>query len=236
MRTLALVAALVAGVGSAPAAAPHETVRFGRSVLGRALVARVVGDPGARHRVLVVGCVHGDERAGEAVTRRLRHARPPRGTALWLVDEINPDGCHAGTRGNAHGVDLNRNAPWRWRPLGGIYYAGPRALSEPESRAIAALVRRVHPAVTIWYHQHAALVDPAGGDVRVERRYAQRVGLPLRDFHSGLTGIWTGWQNATRRRATAFVVELPPGALDAAAVARHTGAVLDAARRVGRLS
>jgi hypothetical protein len=65
------------------------------------------------------------------------------------------------------------------------------------------------------------LVDDSGGDVRVERRYARRVGLPLRDFHSGLTGIWTGWQNATRRRATAFVVELGPGELDAAAVARH---------------
>jgi murein peptide amidase A len=84
-----------------------------------------------------------------------------------------------------------------------------------------ALVRRVHPAITIWYHQHAALIDDSGGDIRIERRYARRVGLPLRDFHSGLTGIWTGWQNATRRRATAFVVELGPGELDAAAVARH---------------
>jgi protein MpaA len=155
--------------------------------------------------------------------------------ALWLVDAANPDGCRAGTRGNAHGVDLNRNAPWRWRTLdtpGGPYYAGLRALSEPESRAIARLVRRIHPAITVWYHQHAALVDASGGDVTIERRYARLVGLPLRDFHAGLTGIWTSWQNTTRRRATAFVVELPPGWLGPAALARHAGAVLSLAREL----
>ena len=218
----------------APAVTPHERVTIGRSVLDRPIVARVVGSSAAPHRVLVVGCIHGSERAGEAVTRRLRAARPPAGVALWLVDQVNPDGCRAGMRGNAHGVDLNRNAPWRWRsvdPPGGTYFAGPKALSEPESRAIVRLVRRVHPAVTVWYHQHAALVDRSGGDVAIERRYARRVGLPLRDFGVGLPGIWTGWQNATRRRATAFVVELPPGPLDRRATERHAAAVLDAARR-----
>ncbi len=229
-----LLTALLAGIALSPGAT-HDTVRVGRSVLGTPIRAQVVGERDAPHRVLVVGCVHGDERAGEAVTRRLRSARPPVGVALWLVDAVNPDGCRAGTRGNAHGVDLNRNAPWRWRPLdgpGGTYYAGPRALSEPESRAIARLVRRVHPAITVWYHQHAALVDSSGGDVALERRYARHVGLPLRDFHTGLTGIWTGWQNATRRHATAFVVELPAGRLAPAALARHAAAVLALARRL----
>ncbi len=236
---LALLTALLfaALIGPAVAATPRERRTIGRSVLERPIVARIVGDPAAPHRVLAVGCIHGTERAGEAVTRRLRRARPPAGVALWLVDRINPDGCRAGTRGNAHGVDLNRNAPWRWAPVdppGGTYYAGPHALSEPESRAIARLVRRIHPAVTVWYHQHATLVDPGRSvaEASVERRYARRVGLPLRDFHQGLPGIWTGWQNATRRRATAFVVELPAGALDRAAVASHASAVLDAARRL----
>lgn len=225
---------------AAPSAAerspiPRDSERIGRSVLGRPIRAHIVGDRAAPHRVLVIGCIHGTERAGEAVTKRLRSSRTPSGVALWLVDQVNPDGCQAGTRGNAHGVDLNRNAPWHWHPTdppGGTYYAGPRALSEPESRTIARLVRRVHPAITIWYHQHAALVDPGGGDIRIERRYARRVGLPLRDFHAGLTGIWTGWQNATRRRATAFVVELPPGPLDRPSVARHAAAVLDLADRL----
>ena len=66
----------------------------------------------------------------------------------------------------------------------------------------------------------------------IERHYARRVELPLRDFHRGLTGIWTGWQNATFRRSTAFVVELPGGSLGAVALRRHAAAVLDAAQLV----
>jgi protein MpaA len=147
---------------------------------------------------------------------------------LWLVDEFNPDGCRADTRQNARGVDLNRNSPWHWRPLdrlGGKFYSGPRALSEPESRAINRLVRRLRPAVTIWYHQHANLVDySSGGSRALERRYATLTGMRLINYgvHPGSI---TTWQDSTFRGDTAFVVELPPGALPRAAVARHVAAV-----------
>jgi protein MpaA len=222
----ALLMALVAAATATHA--PVRRVVIGHSVLGRAIVAVVVGAAAAPRRVLVVGCIHGDEPAGEAITRRLRRATPPPGVALWLVDAFNPDGCRAGTRQNAHGVDLNRNSPWHWRPLdrpGGTYYSGPRALSEPESRAIVRLVERLHPAISIWYHQHARLVDDSGGDRRIERRYARLVGLPFRHY-GDFPGSITGWQDAVQPHGTAFVVELPAGALSAGAVARHAAAVL----------
>ena len=230
-----LAAALIAaglGVGApAPPAIHHEIV--GRSVRGAPITATVVGEPTAPRTVLVLACVHGNEPAGIAVTRRLRRADPPAGTALWLVDRANPDGCRARTRGNARGVDLNRNAPWRWRPTGppgSLFYAGPRPRSEPETRAVLRLVRRIRPAVTIWYHQAAALVDDSGGDRRIERRYADLAGLPLRRFGRGLPGIFTGWQNHTFPRSTAFVVELPAGSLPPRAARRHARAVLALAR------
>jgi protein MpaA len=206
-----------------------RVVVIGHSVTGRAILARSVGAPSAHRRILIVGCVHGNESAGEAITRRLRSVTPPTRTAFWLVDEFNPDGCRANTRQNAHGVDLNRNAPWHWRPLEhpwGTYYAGTGPLSEPESRAINRLINNLHPAVTIWYHQHASLVDDSsGGSLAIESHYAHSVGLPLRRY-GDFPGSITTWQDVTYPQDTAFVVELPPGPLAASSIARHVGAIL----------
>jgi protein MpaA len=173
-----------------------------------------------------VGCIHGDEAAGEAITRRLRTLEPPAGTAWWLVDQFNPDGCLAGTRQNANKVDLNRNSPWNWKPLTGYEYSGTGALSEPESRAINRLISRVRPTVSIWYHQHASLVDSSsGGDIEQQRRYAQRVRLPLKPY-GVMPGSIVTWQNRVfDPGASAFVVELPAGALSRSSVARHVAAI-----------
>jgi len=219
---------------SYPAAVHAREFVLGRSVEGRWIVAHVVGSPSAPRRILLVGCVHGNERAGEAITRRLRTVTPPAGSALWLVDEFNPDGCLRGTRQNAHGVDLNRNSPWHWRPLeqpGGTFYSGIAPLSEPESRAIHALVARLRPEISIWYHQHASLVDDSsGGSSAIEGRYARAVGLRLRSYGT-FPGSITSWQNSAYPRDTAFVVELPAGALPASSVARHVAAILTLAAR-----
>ena len=52
---------------------------------------------------------------------RISRQKPPRGTALWLIEDLNPDGHAAGTRQNANGVDLNRNFPYRWQSDGGPF-------------------------------------------------------------------------------------------------------------------
>ena len=155
----------------------HLTV--GRSVRGRPLTALVLGPDRAARKLLVVGCIHGNECAGLAIIAALARQPVPGGVQLWLVGEMNPDGTAANTRQNADGVDLNRNFPYRWQRITDpIYNSGPRPLSEPETRAAVALVERVRPAVTIWYHQHEDVVDMSGGDRGVARRYAQLAGLP----------------------------------------------------------
>ena len=178
--------------------------------------------------VLVVGDVHGDEPAGEAVVRRLRSQRVD-GVTFWLVRTANPDGRKAGTRQNARGVDLNRNFPWRWRAGGpGTYFPGPKAGSEPETRAIMRLVRQVRPQLAIYYHQHLGItVRARGADPEVQREYARRTGLPLRSLPD-YRGTAIGWENHFVRGGSAFVVELKAGR---APVRKHVAAVLALARR-----
>jgi N-acetylmuramoyl-L-alanine amidase-like protein/zinc carboxypeptidase len=211
-------------------AAAAASLLFGHSAQDRPLRAERVGDGPVK--VLVVGSIHGNETAGRAVLARLRRSTPPAGVQLWLVDSVNPDGVRRGTRQNARGVDLNRNFGRRWagggRPFD-TYFPGRRAFSEPESRAVRRLVRRLQPAVTVWYHQHMRLVNlSSGADPRVVRGYARRVGLPARplpNYH----GTATSWQNHTFRGTSSFVVELPAGPLSAASASRHARAVLAAA-------
>lgn len=224
VRTVVGIALLAA----APAqAARVETV--GHSVQGRAIKAVVVGPRGAAHNVLVVGSIHGNETAGHAIVAALRRRdAAPAGTALWLVRSFNPDGVAAGTRQNAHGVDLNRQAPYRWRALPrGTFYAGPGPLSEPESRAAIRLVRRLHPVLSLWYHQAARIVDSTAP---VARRYARAVGLPSGRLPGDYPGSITNFQNHAQPRGTAFVVELAAGRLTPAQVGRHVRAVVAAAR------
>jgi murein peptide amidase A len=157
---------------------------------------------------LVIGCVHGNEAAGMRVARRLVTGAPARNAAIWVVPSLNPDGVAAGTRGNARGVDLNRNFPFDWQPLDGLEYSGSHPLSEPESRTARRLILRLRPEITIWFHQPFDLVDRSGGDPLVERRFSQLVDLPLVRLKR-YPGSASSWQNHALPRSTAFVVELP---------------------------
>lgn len=214
-------------MSSARAASAPAAVPLGRSVDGRAIEAVEVGDP-AGTPILVVGCIHGNETAGVAVVRRLE-TLSPRGIDLWLVPVLNPDGVAAGTRGNAHSVDLNRNFPYRWRRLGGVYDSGPQPLSEPEARIAYRLIRRIHPLVSIWFHQHRDLVWASGGNRAVERRFAAVSRLAYHPLPA-LAGSAIDWQNHELPGTTAFAAELPAGAASPAAVDRYMRAVLAAAR------
>jgi len=194
---------------SAELATAAERQVIGRSVQGRPIVSIRSGSPDAAVRMLVVGATHGNEAAGMRITRRLVGAGAPPGAELLIVPTINPDGVAAGTRGNAHGVDLNRNFPFDWRPLTGGEYSGPGPLSEPESRVARRLILRTRPDLTIWFHQPFGLIDRPRGDPFAARRFAELIGLPLVDLPGRYPGSASRWQNRRLPRGTAFVAELP---------------------------
>jgi protein MpaA len=193
---------------------------IGHSVDGRAIRPVVLGDPAAAHRVLVVGCIHGNEPAGLAITRRLIAAGAPTGTEIVVVPSVNPDGCARGTRGNAHGVDLNRNFPSNWSAIGhpgSFQYSGPHALSEPESRYSVALIEQLQPQVTIWFHQPQGIVRAWGQSMATARRFAALARYPYRSIRWPY-GTAANWQNHRFPGTASFVAELPPGPLPSARI------------------
>jgi protein MpaA len=210
---------------------------IGHSVQGRAIRPVVLGSAPPAHRLLVVGCIHGSEPAGLAIARALVAAGPEAGAEIVVVPTVNPDGCLAsGRRGNAHGVDLNRNFPSNWARIGrpgSLEYSGRRALSEPESRYVVSLVRTLQPAVTVVFHQHEDVVRAWGHSRATARRFASLLGglLPYRDWRWPY-GTESNWQNHAFAGSASFVVELPAGAVPGSLVPRYVRA-LRALARVG---
>ena len=212
-----------------------RSVLLGWSHQGRPIAAVHVRRRGSR--ILVVGCIHGTECAGVAIVRELRaHSRAAMAD-LWLLRNLNPDGRAGAHRQNGRGVDLNRNFPSQWRPIGVRWdpeYAGPRPLSERETLIAVNLIERIRPETTIWYHQYHGtkeFVRAWGESVAAGRRYARLAGIPFRRM-PWPSGTAPNWQNHRFRGTSSFVVEFPPGPLPRVRVERHAAAVMGVA--VGR--
>jgi murein peptide amidase A len=214
-----LTAALAASI------AVGSPLHLGRSQDGRPIVAFRVGDPRGT-RVLVVGCIHGNEGAGIAVARALERVKTK--LDLWIVPNLNPDGFARGTRQNGRGVDLNANWSSQWQGGGrpwDIYYPGPYQFSERETRIGRNLILRVRPRATIWFHQHMNLVWAWGPSTAAGRIYARAAGMRFYHHH-WLHGTATNWQNHHLPGSAAFTVELPAGSLSQRQVRRQAHAVL----------
>jgi peptidoglycan hydrolase-like protein with peptidoglycan-binding domain len=208
-----------------------ETRTIGYSVQGRPIVATRMGTAGGRP-VLVIGNTHGDEPKGMEITGLLRALPTPAGIDLWIIDTINPDGVAMRQRVNANAVDLNRNFEYRWnyipRSRRNHQYSGESPADQPETAAMQAFIREIHPYITVWYHQDANSVSLAGRRKELPRVYGQLVRLGHRTVRcsAGCTGTAGSFTNHVAG-GTSFLVELPSSRkVNAAMVRRHAEAVL----------
>lgn len=145
-----------------------QLTAIGKSVQGRAIYDFAVGSPNAAESLLVVSTLHAREYICSAVLMReleyyLSHynrsvggSRPAdvlQNMQIHYIVMSNPDGVtisqtkNARWKANARGVDLNRNFPAKPFHVGGQRgssgYSGKKALSEPETQAIAAFTKKL---------------------------------------------------------------------------------------------
>ncbi len=162
-------------------------------------VARLGRGP---RRVLWIGGIHGNEREGRISTSELPRALIETPGALELVtltilEDVNPDGTARNTRGNAMGVDLNRNYPAdNFKPS---RLFGLRPLDQPEARALHDLIQFERPHLVIvahsWHDDHFINFD--GPAEHLAARFSELSGYrvqPSTDIAPtpGSLGSWVG--------------------------------------------
>jgi len=167
---------------------PWEPDTYGSSHLG---VPLEVWRPAGQCRLLMFAGIHGEEAETTfALSRALRSLTEP-SPHCAVVLAANPDGLVRGTRGNARGVELNRNFPTAdWQPKPVPHRStldDPRDVelspgtapgSEPETQALIALIADLKPLVAVALHAPLACIDDAKQGP-LAQWLAQRTGLPL---------------------------------------------------------
>lgn len=176
-----------------------ETFTIGTSVKGRPITVVHRSHPGARTKVVIIGSIHGDERAGLRVIKDLLDRKLPTNVDLYLIRTANPDGVEADRRTNAHHVDLNRNFGYHWAPStkGSSTWSGPAKFSEPESKALKKFIKQLDPALVVTFHQPLFGVGANDKGMPIVRAIAAGIHLPVQSFSctGKCPGSFTSWVN-----------------------------------------
>lgn len=182
----------------------HPSAVYGKSHEGTSLT---VWRPEGHHpEILVVASIHGDESETTVVLSDALRSLPRDVLKNAAVLCANPDGLARGTRGNAVGVDLNRNFPTsNWSPEP-VYYKdrqdepqdialspGTHPASEPETVALLSLLDELKPRAVISLHAALACIDDANNSI-LGRQLSARTGLPLQpDVGYPTPGSFGSW-------------------------------------------
>lgn len=181
----------------------HAGEVFGQSHEGHNLTVWVPEEK--KPRILVLASIHGDEGETTVVLSEALRSIATEDLANAAILCGNPDGLVRGTRGNANGVDLNRNFPTsNWSPEPVFYKSrekdsqdialspGAKAGSEAETRALLTLLERMKPQAVLTLHAALACIDDLERSF-FGRQLSLRTGLPLEPVPYATPGSFGSW-------------------------------------------
>jgi protein MpaA len=192
-------------------------VEHGRSVSGRPVTHRVWRAPAASAApVFFHGSIHGNEPLGSYCLRWLAEELDAGQHALvrdvWIAPVVNPDGFVVGRKNNEHNVDLNRNwAARNWSPVyKGIEFPGAGPASEPETRALEALLARAAPGRIIALHSPFRTVNYDGPSQVLAEAMAAKNGYGASADIGYPTPGSFGTMYGVERQLEVITLEIPP--------------------------
>lgn len=212
----------------------HCSREYGRSVEGNPLTVWLPEN--GKPLILVLSSMHGDESETTVVLSEALRSISTENLRNAAILCGNPDGLLRGTRGNARGVDLNRNFPTsNWLPEPVCYKSlqndpqdialspGAEPASEPETGALLSLLAELEPRAVITLHAALACIDDLD-DSRLGRLLAERSGLPFEPVAYSTPGSFGSW--AQEHDLNLVTYELEPASLYDLKV-RHVPVLID---------
>jgi len=146
-----------------------KEIILGKSVKNKEIKGFFFGDEKSFNKTLIIGGIHGVEPQSKEVCElyidEIKDKPFLKDCFLVLIPCINPDGIKLETRGNANGVDLNRNFPsnsWQSVPLANnnAYYPGVKPASEPETQIIVNLLNKHNFKKIVAIHTNHTIQFP----------------------------------------------------------------------------
>jgi protein MpaA len=209
-----------------------KTSVFGYSSLGLPIIAYEFRNSGPE--VLILGGVHGDEVEGVLAAQALLHRFMesfPYHLNLVLVPQFNIEGVLNKTRGNARGVDLNRNLRTKdWSPEVKTprYHPGPSAGSEPENQALMKYIDEKKPKWILSLHSWHPVLN-VNGDCKGEAEVlAKMTGYKIDDDIGYPTPGCLGTYAGLERQSPTLTYEIERGQEHASIIKMHVPAILEA--------
>lgn len=167
--------------------------------------------------ILFIGVFHGEEPEGEPLIYNLideieKNPELIKDNKILFIPCLNPDGKQYNTRGNCHGVDLNRNFPtknWQLSKEKDGFYSGTAPASEIETKFLIKIIEENKPDLIITLHTPYKIVNYDGPAKEIAEKISELNSYPVQNDIGYPTPGSFGTYAGVERNIPVITLELP---------------------------